>query len=119
MTQHHRSEQGMDLSPNCAINLPPGFRFHPTDEELVLHYLKKKTSAVPLPINSIIRDIDLYKYDPWELPGTLLSNDRPSRFGGSIRNRIDRAFHMSHDRSQRCFLVFPGADDLPSTCQSF
>ncbi|CAM8903236.1 unnamed protein product [Rhodiola kirilowii] len=22
--------------------LPPGFRFHPTDEELVVHYLKKK-----------------------------------------------------------------------------
>ena len=52
------------------IHLPPGFRFHPTDEELVLHYLKKKkTSSNPFPINSIIRDIDLYKYDPWELPG--------------------------------------------------
>lgn len=48
-------------------NLPPGFRFHPTDEELVVHYLKKKAASAPLPV-SIIADIDLYKFDPWELP---------------------------------------------------
>ncbi|XP_040990081.1 NAC transcription factor 56 [Juglans microcarpa x Juglans regia] len=48
-------------------NLPPGFRFHPTDEELVVHYLKKKVSSAPLPV-AIIADVDLYKFDPWELP---------------------------------------------------
>ncbi|KAJ4977138.1 hypothetical protein NE237_002244 [Protea cynaroides] len=48
--------------------LPPGFRFHPTDEELVVHYLKKKASSLPLPV-TIIAEIDLYKFDPWELPG--------------------------------------------------
>ncbi|XP_020600395.1 NAC transcription factor 25-like [Phalaenopsis equestris] len=47
--------------------LPPGFRFHPTDEELVVHYLKNKASSAPLPI-TIIADVDLYKFDPWELP---------------------------------------------------
>ena len=50
-------------------NLPPGFRFHPTDEELVIHYLKKKTTSAPLPV-AIIAEVDLYKFDPWELPGT-------------------------------------------------
>eukprot|EP01018_Ginkgo_biloba_P025940 Gb_02849 [translate_table: standard] len=49
-------------------SLPPGFRFHPTDEELVVHYLKRKVSSSPLPV-SIITDIDLYKFDPWDLPG--------------------------------------------------
>ncbi|XXG71709.1 hypothetical protein AAC387_Pa07g0973 [Persea americana] len=48
--------------------LPPGFRFHPTDEELVVHYLKKKASSAPLPV-TIIAEVDLYKFDPWELPG--------------------------------------------------
>ncbi|KAJ7981706.1 NAC domain protein [Quillaja saponaria] len=48
-------------------NLPPGFRFHPTDEELVVHYLKKKAASAPLPV-AIIADVDLYKFDPWELP---------------------------------------------------
>ncbi|XP_052206668.1 NAC transcription factor 56 [Diospyros lotus] len=48
-------------------HLPPGFRFHPTDEELVVHYLKKKAAAAPLPV-AIIAEVDLYKFDPWELP---------------------------------------------------
>ncbi|CAM8908615.1 unnamed protein product [Rhodiola kirilowii] len=47
--------------------LPPGFRFHPTDEELVVHYLKKKIASLPLHV-SIIAEVDLYKFDPWELP---------------------------------------------------
>lgn len=50
--------------------LPPGFRFHPTDEELVIHYLKKKVAAAPIPVD-IIAEVDLYKFDPWELPGTI------------------------------------------------
>ncbi|KAG5062382.1 hypothetical protein AAZX31_02G066200 [Glycine max] len=48
-------------------NLPPGFRFHPTDEELILHYLRKKVASIPLPV-SIIAEVDIYKFDPWELP---------------------------------------------------
>ncbi|KAI0497749.1 hypothetical protein KFK09_020984 [Dendrobium nobile] len=47
-------------------HLPPGFRFHPTDEELVVHFLKKKSISGPLPV-TIIAEIDLYKFDPWEL----------------------------------------------------
>jgi hypothetical protein len=52
------------------LELPPGFRFHPTDEELVNHYLCRKCSSLPLAV-PIIREIDLYKYDPWQLPGNL------------------------------------------------
>lgn len=59
-------------------NLPPGFRFHPTDEELVVHYLKKKAASAPLPV-AIIAEVDLYKFDPWELPGiyTSISHNFP------------------------------------------
>ncbi|XP_034582095.1 NAC transcription factor NAM-B2 isoform X1 [Setaria viridis] len=52
---------------SSAPDLPPGFRFHPTDEELVVHYLKKKAASAPLPV-AIIAEVDLYKFDPWELP---------------------------------------------------
>ncbi|KAH7287533.1 hypothetical protein KP509_32G060500 [Ceratopteris richardii] len=48
--------------------LPPGFRFHPTDEELIRYYLHRKAVGLPLPV-PIIADIDLYKFDPWDLPG--------------------------------------------------
>ncbi|XP_058103355.1 NAC transcription factor 29-like [Magnolia sinica] len=51
------------------ILLPPGFRFHPTDQELIVHYLRKKVSSSQTPLLSIIADIDLYKFNPWDLPG--------------------------------------------------
>lgn len=54
-------------SSGHRLDLPPGFRFHPTDEELVVHYLKRKVSSRPLPV-PIIAEIDLYKFDPWDLP---------------------------------------------------
>lgn len=53
---------------NGVLRLPPGFRFHPTDEELVVQYLKRKVFACPLPA-SIIPEVDVCKADPWDLPG--------------------------------------------------
>ncbi|KAJ4711465.1 NAC domain-containing protein [Melia azedarach] len=55
---------------NGVLRLPPGFRFHPTDEELVVQYLKRKVFACPLPA-SIIPEVDVCKSDPWDLPGDL------------------------------------------------
>ncbi|XP_031505234.1 NAC domain-containing protein 72-like [Nymphaea colorata] len=54
--------------------LPPGFRFHPSDEELLLHYLLPKTLGMAFSDN-VIADINLYKYDPWVLPGKALLID--------------------------------------------
>jgi hypothetical protein len=45
----------------------PGFRFHPTDEELVTFYLRRKLDKKPIAID-LIKQIDIYKYDPWDLP---------------------------------------------------
>jgi hypothetical protein len=45
----------------------PGFRFHPTDEELVTFYLRRKVAGKRLSIE-IIKDFDIYKHDPWDLP---------------------------------------------------
>uniref|UniRef100_D6MKM0 Transcription factor n=2 Tax=Lycoris longituba TaxID=272140 RepID=D6MKM0_9ASPA len=49
------------------IELPAGFRFHPTDEELITHYLSKK--VLDCSFNAIaIGEVDLNKCEPWELP---------------------------------------------------
>ncbi|KAK8925970.1 NAC domain-containing protein 68 [Platanthera zijinensis] len=62
---------GRTRDAEAELNLPPGFRFHPTDEELVVHYLCRKTAHQRLPV-PIIADVDLYKFDPWELPEKAL-----------------------------------------------
>ncbi|PIN01572.1 hypothetical protein CDL12_25921 [Handroanthus impetiginosus] len=46
--------------------VPPGFRFHPTDEELLHFYLKKKISFQKFDME-VIREVDLNKIEPWEL----------------------------------------------------
>jgi hypothetical protein len=49
-----------------ATRVPVGFRFHPTDEELVGYYLPKKVAAKPIDLD-LIRELDLYKLEPWDL----------------------------------------------------
>ncbi|KAJ8552699.1 hypothetical protein K7X08_020092 [Anisodus acutangulus] len=51
----------------AGASLPLGFRFHPTDDELVGYYLKRKTDGLEIELE-VIPEIDLYKFDPWELP---------------------------------------------------
>ncbi|KAG7654013.1 NAC domain [Arabidopsis suecica] len=51
---------------NSFSHVPPGFRFHPTDEELVDYYLRKKVASKRIEID-FIKDIDLYKIEPWDL----------------------------------------------------
>lgn len=56
-----------------GASLPPGFRFHPTDEELVGYYLERKIEGLEIELE-VIPEIDLYKYDPWELPGIFFKS---------------------------------------------
>lgn len=53
---------------NTFSHVPPGFRFHPTDEELVDYYLRKKVSSKKIDLD-VIKDVDLYKIEPWDLQG--------------------------------------------------
>ncbi|XP_042459814.1 NAC domain-containing protein 2-like [Zingiber officinale] len=57
------------------VGLPPGFRFHPTDEELILHYLRNQAAGRPFPA-SIIAEVDIYKCDPWELPAKSMFGEQ-------------------------------------------
>ncbi|KAJ0751461.1 putative transcription factor NAM family [Helianthus annuus] len=56
----------MMASGNGELSVPPGFRFHPTDEELLYYYLRKKVSYESIDLD-VIREVDLNKLEPWDL----------------------------------------------------
>lgn len=62
-------EDGVQLTGDSTW-WPPGFRFHPTEEELVLYYLKRRICGRRIKLR-MIGDVDVYKLEPWELPGTF------------------------------------------------
>ncbi|XP_022151217.1 protein FEZ-like [Momordica charantia] len=68
-------EEISDAERSVEEVMLPGFRFHPTDEELVGFYLKRKIQQRPLLIE-LIKQIDIYKYDPWDLPKLAGSGEK-------------------------------------------
>ncbi|XP_010525243.1 PREDICTED: NAC domain-containing protein 43-like [Tarenaya hassleriana] len=69
----------MNISVNGQSQVPPGFRFHPTEEELLQYYLRKKVSNIEIDLD-VIRDVDLNKLEPWDIQesckiGTTPQND--------------------------------------------
>ncbi|XP_050368391.1 LOW QUALITY PROTEIN: NAC domain-containing protein 72-like [Argentina anserina] len=78
------------------LSLPPGFRFYPTDEELLVQYLCRKVAGYQFNLQ-IIAEIDLYKFDPWVLPSKAIFGEKEWYFfsprdrkypNGSRPNRV-------------------------------
>ncbi|XP_073302373.1 transcription factor JUNGBRUNNEN 1-like [Primulina huaijiensis] len=74
----------------------PGFRFYPTDEELVGFYLRRKVEKKRISMD-LIKQADIYMYDPWDLPKFNTGEDnewyyfckRGRKYRNSIRpNRV-------------------------------
>nr|GMD29951.1 NAC domain-containing protein 90-like [Ipomoea batatas] len=49
-------------------DLPTGFRFYPTEEELVSFYLRNKIRGERPDIDLVIPVVNIYLHRPWELP---------------------------------------------------
>ncbi|XP_058081977.1 NAC domain-containing protein 72-like [Magnolia sinica] len=86
----------MEADSVSQLSLPPGFRFFPTDEELLVNYLCRKVAGQHFSLQ-IIGDVDLYKYDPWVLPSKALFGEKEWYFfsprdrkypNGSRPNRV-------------------------------
>ncbi|XP_057453713.1 NAC domain-containing protein 72-like [Lotus japonicus] len=85
-----------EKDPLAQLSLPPGFRFFPTDEELLVQYLCRKVAGYHFSL-PIIAEIDLYKFDPWVLPGKAIFGEKEWYFfsprdrkypNGSRPNRV-------------------------------
>uniref|UniRef100_A0A0E0DRG7 NAC domain-containing protein n=1 Tax=Oryza meridionalis TaxID=40149 RepID=A0A0E0DRG7_9ORYZ len=53
----------------------PGFRFHPTEEELIEFYLRRKVEGRRFNVE-LITFLDLYRFDPWELPAMAVIGEK-------------------------------------------
>ncbi|KAM1125710.1 hypothetical protein FF1_040981 [Malus domestica] len=81
-----------------GLLLPVGYRFHPTEEELISHYLKLKLRGKDSLVSDAIREINICKYEPRELPEiSLIKSDdewyfynRPI-YKKNNRNEVERA----------------------------
>ncbi|KAL3620386.1 hypothetical protein CASFOL_035298 [Castilleja foliolosa] len=61
------STSGTADQSHCS-SFPAGYRFVPTDDELITHYLSKKVKNEPLPVADM-REVKLYSHPPHELAG--------------------------------------------------
>ncbi|BAT98206.1 NAC domain-containing protein [Vigna angularis] len=61
-------------------HMPVGFRFRPTDEELVSYYLKHKLLGDDFSVQ-VIPEIDLCRVEPWDVPAkSVIKSDDPEWF---------------------------------------
>ncbi|CAD6256945.1 unnamed protein product [Miscanthus lutarioriparius] len=60
----------MDFSKPTAseasVKLLPGFKFKPTDEEIMMRYLRPRAVNEPVPSTFIV-DVDILRSNPWDL----------------------------------------------------
>ncbi|XP_076950730.1 NAC domain-containing protein 43-like [Bidens hawaiensis] len=61
-----KEEMSLLVNVNGQSKVPPGFRFHPTEEELLRYYLRKKVSYEKIDLD-VIREINLNKLEPWDI----------------------------------------------------
>ncbi|KAI3713466.1 hypothetical protein L1987_72043 [Smallanthus sonchifolius] len=62
------------MNVNGQSKVPPGFRFHPTEEELLHYYLRKKVACEKIDLD-VIQEVDLNKLEPWDIQGSNLQTD--------------------------------------------
>ncbi|XP_010536267.1 PREDICTED: uncharacterized protein LOC104811304 [Tarenaya hassleriana] len=78
---------------------PRGWRFSPTDEELVFFYLKPKIEQKPLPMDMIV-DVDIYDYHPDTLSAKRKKCNDEEWF---FFTRMDNKSHNSGRRKRKAF----------------
>lgn len=68
------AKEGMSILSMVEAKLPPGFRFHPRDDELICDYLRRRASAAANGAGfygfPAMVDVNLNKCEPWDLPET-------------------------------------------------
>ncbi|XP_011043286.1 PREDICTED: NAC domain-containing protein 89-like isoform X3 [Populus euphratica] len=69
-----------------ATSMFPGFRFSPTDVELISYYLKLKIEGAEKCVE-VISEIEICKHEPWDLPAKSVIQSENEWFFFSARGR--------------------------------
>ncbi|KAK7391525.1 hypothetical protein VNO78_19941 [Psophocarpus tetragonolobus] len=82
-------------------SLAPGFRFHPTDEELVIYYLKRKVSGKSFRFDAI-SEVDIYRSEPWDLAdkSRLKTRDQEWYFFSALDKKYGNGGRMNRATSK-------------------
>ncbi|KAJ7571548.1 hypothetical protein O6H91_01G166300 [Diphasiastrum complanatum] len=80
-----RADAGTKMG-SVDTNLPPGFRFHPTDEELVRFFLMHKIMKSNHSWVRVIPEVDLQRCEPWDLPGVGKKGEK-DQYYFTVRDR--------------------------------
>ncbi|EMS47106.1 Putative NAC domain-containing protein 94 [Triticum urartu] len=101
-TQQQSMAMAAVASPTMEVDQDlPGFRFHPTEEELLGFYLSRVALGKKLHFD-IIGTLNIYRHDPWDLPGMakigerewyfFVPRDRKAGSGGRPNRTTERGF---------------------------
>ncbi|XP_076952288.1 NAC domain containing protein 50-like [Bidens hawaiensis] len=88
-------------APPPPTSLAPGFRFHPTDEELVMYYLRRKACGKPFRFQAVT-EIDVYKSEPWELAdfSSLKTRDQEWYFFSPVDRKYGNGSRLNRATGQ-------------------
>ncbi|NP_001292757.1 uncharacterized protein LOC18439762 [Amborella trichopoda] len=89
--------------------LPPGFRFHPTDEELIMFYLATKVFNPSGSTPVSIAEVDLNRCEPWELPEIAKMGEKEWYFF-SLRDRKYPTGHRTNRATDAGYWKATGKD---------